>query len=144
MTLSANATARLLVLAMEGKPAKARAYLGTMLPRSTPCAEIRAMLAEEFTVAAMTFLDAALPWLAEETLDARPSVTASENGDARLILDAAGPNGVARSNLDPDQLAKIAENDELAEFDQPTGGRPRKMVRLKIHDVRYNPYARQA
>lgn len=64
-----------------------------------------------------------------------------EGQNVRAMLELAGPHGLPASELDAVQMAGLFAADEIAEFNQATGGRPRRMVRLKSHDTRFNPFA---
>lgn len=137
--LSDNAIARLVMLACQARPEDARAYLGTMLTRTTPCERIRNFLEERgLSASAMAMLDESLPWLAGSTL----GDAAGEPRDVRAMLEVAKGAGVARRDLTPSEYAEVER--DVAEFDQPTGGRPRKMVRLRAYDPRHNPFAQPA
>jgi hypothetical protein len=128
------ALARIALLILQGKSTKVRAYLGTMLPRSTPCAAIRQALAEEFSQ--MAFIEEALPWLAEPTLGA---AVAAPTGDLLDRLRAAGNAGIPKRDCSAAELEAHASL--VCERDVPTGGRPLTVVRLREFDARFNPFA---
>lgn len=131
-----TALMRLLYLAAARQPDEARRYLGHILPKGTPLAPLREMIAVTFSPDFARAIVEALPWLADERF-----AREGRSGDVRAMLEAAGSVGIARGELDAEQLEALA--DEVVEFDQPTGGRPRRMVRLKTHDARFNLFARQ-
>lgn len=138
--LSDNALARFTVLAMQGKSTKARGYLMTMLPKTTNPADVIAALKEDgFTDDAVAFMVRALPWLEE------PALGVVNQGayalDISKLLENAGPKGLPANSFEPGALAGLIDDEEIAEFDEPTGGRPRKMVRLRKFDPRYNIWA---
>lgn len=138
--LAEKAVSRVLLLAMQGKPAAARAYLATMLPKALRCDDIRTGLqGHGLSDEALAFLDGALPWLAEPTLGENNGAKGAIN--VRTVLDGAGGRGLPRSELDPIKVAELIESGEAVEFDQPTGGRPKRMVRLAEHDPRTNIWA---
>lgn len=135
MEIARRALARLALHAMQGEPNEARAYLGTMLPRSTPCVAIRKALAKALTPAGLSFMDSALPWLGEGTL----GEVGAPAGELLDRLRTAGQAGIPRRECDAVELEALAS--EIAEHSVPTGGRPITIVRLREFDARFNPFA---
>ena len=138
--ISEKVAARLLLLAAQSKPDQARAYLLAIFPRSTPCDKIREYLANAgLSASALQFLGSELPWLAFGPLG--ESVQA-EDRDIKALLVSAGADGMPRADLSDLEVESL--QNEIAEFFMPTGGRPRRMVRLRQFDPLHNPYTVQA
>lgn len=132
----AAAMPKIIAFAIAGKPDEARRLAGFMVRRGADMGPIREQVREACAPQYVETIMAALPWLADATFDPRPPAPDPASRDLAAELDAAGPKGIPAAGLD---LAALG--DSVATFDLPTGGRPRKMVRLKAHDVRFNPFA---
>lgn len=100
---------------------------------------VRERLAEAVHPSVLPALMDLHPWLmdADETLVGR----------VRALLDEAGAAGVRGSSIarTPGGLAALKELVEAGEVmakQEATGGRPVETYRLKVHDRRFNPFAK--
>jgi hypothetical protein len=130
---------KLIALAVAGRCDDAKRHVGHMLPRGADLSGLRAQIADACAPEFVQPIMAALPWLADASFNPRSAAESAPPRDVRALLDEAKGHGIARADVSAEELASLGA--DAVEFDQPTGGRPRKMVRLRIHDPRFNPYA---
>lgn len=135
--------AALIVYAAAGDAEGARRHLGFTLARGSDLQPIRRKLEGHCTSDFYRAVLSALPWLADDSFTVpRPGGAAVPDAEPVGILErlrAAGTAGLPAKEIELRDTAIIGE--AVALFDEPTGGRPRKMIRLREFDPRYNPFA---
>jgi hypothetical protein len=137
MMIHDTAIPKLIALAVAGKAEEARRYVGHMLARGADLEPLREQVKRACAIEFVAPIMDALPWLAADRFEHQ----ADNFGALRAALELAGVCGVPRSVVEKASVEGPTLVDEIVEFDQTTGGRPRRMVRLRQFDPRHNPYA---
>jgi hypothetical protein len=141
--LPETAMPRLIALAVAGKGDEAMIFAGHMIPRGAPLSGLRDQVKSACSSTFWPHICAALPWLAGESFNPRPdkgqAAAARSMDDVFAMLDEAGWRGLPKRDFLPSELEGVGGM--IAEVSQPTKGRPKTMIRLKVHDVRHNGFA---
>lgn len=118
-----------------------RAYLEHFPREVRTNKAVRERLAEVVHPAVLHAIMELHPWLADESNDGAPVERVREMLDKART---AGVRGSAIRAISGGDLAlkELLDSGEVLSNLESTGGRPAETYRLKIHDKRFNPFAR--